>query len=152
MTDRSTVHGTFTIERVLDATPTRVFAAWADPEAKAQWFAGPPDVKTHDRVFDFRVGGRDRLVTDWPNGVVSRYDAIYLDIVPDRRIITAYEMHLNDRKISASLATVWIEPAGKGTRLVLTEQGAFLDGYDDSGSRERGTNDLVDKLVASLRR
>ncbi len=34
----------------------------------------------------------------------------------------------------------------------MTEQGAFLDGYDDAGSREHGTGFLLDKLGASLAR
>jgi hypothetical protein len=36
------------------------------------------------------------------------------------------------------------------TTLKVTEQGAFLDGYDDAGSREHGTGDLLDKLGKSL--
>jgi hypothetical protein len=36
-----------------------------------------------------------------------------------------------------------------GTRLRVTEQGAFLDGYDDAGSREHGTGLLLDRLGAS---
>jgi hypothetical protein len=39
---------------------------------------------------------------------------------------------------------------GGGTKLVVTEQGAFLDGYDDAGSREKGTGFLLDRLGASL--
>jgi hypothetical protein len=35
---------------------------------------------------------------------------------------------------------------------VVSEQGAFLDGYDDAGSRERGTGFLLDRLGASLQR
>ena len=34
--------------------------------------------------------------------------------------------------------------------LTITEHGAFLDGYDDSGSREHGTGFLLDRLGASL--
>ncbi len=33
----------------------------------------------------------------------------------------------------------------------MNSEGAFLDGYDDAGSRERGTGDLLDKFGASLR-
>jgi hypothetical protein len=43
-----------------------------------------------------------------------------------------------------------IEPEARGTRLTVTEQGAFLDGYDDAGSREHGTGALLDALGASL--
>ncbi|MBV8652023.1 MAG: SRPBCC domain-containing protein, partial [Alphaproteobacteria bacterium] len=73
------------------------------------------------------------------------------DIVPDERIIYSYDMHLDDKRISVSLATIELKPAGAGTRLVFTEQGVFLDGYDDAGSRERGTQGLLDKLGAWLK-
>jgi len=81
----------------------------------------------------------------------SRDGCVYHDVVADERIVYAYEMHLDDRKISVSLATLELKPAGIGTRLVMTEQGAFLDGYDDAGSRERGTNHLLDALGKSLK-
>jgi uncharacterized protein YndB with AHSA1/START domain len=81
----------------------------------------------------------------------STFDAVYYDVVPNERLVYAYEMSLDDRKISVSLATIQLTPAGAGTRLMVTEQGAFLDGYDDAGSRERGTGSLLDQLGASLR-
>ena len=64
---------------------------------------------------------------------------------------SGYDMHLDDTRISVSLATVEFEPEGAGTRLVLTEQGAFLDGFDDPSLRERGTRDLLAALDAALR-
>jgi len=33
---------------------------------------------------------------------------------------------------------------------MVTEQGAFLDGYDDAVSRERGTGEPLDALGRSL--
>jgi hypothetical protein len=33
----------------------------------------------------------------------------------------------------------------------VTEHGAFLNGHDDAGSRERGTNAQMDQLEATLR-
>jgi uncharacterized protein YndB with AHSA1/START domain len=152
MSERSTKHATFVIERTFPAAPARVFAAWADPAAKARWFGGPADKwKELLRESDFRVGGRDRLHGAWTGGPVSKFDCHYQDIVPDQRIVYTYVMHIDDRKISVSLATVEFKPAGAGTRLFLTEQGVFLDGYDDAGSRERGTGSLMDRLEAALR-
>jgi uncharacterized protein YndB with AHSA1/START domain len=72
--------------------------------------------------------------------------------VQNERIILSYDMHLDEKRISVSLATVEFKPARKGTLLVYTEQGAFLDGFDDAGAREHGTRDLLDKLEAALRR
>ena len=50
-------------------------------------------------------------------------------------------MHLDQRRISVSLATIEFEPAGDGTRLILTEQGVYLDGADQPAAREQGTRD-----------
>jgi len=40
----------------------------------------------------------------------------------------------------------------KGTRLVFTEQGAFLDGRDQPAGREQGWHGLLDALGAELQR
>jgi uncharacterized protein YndB with AHSA1/START domain len=152
MTGRSATHASFTLERVYDASPARVFAAWASAEAKAQWFFGTGEWREIARDLDFRVGGRERLSGGRPGGPPHIFDSIYHDIVPDRRIIFSYDMHIGERRISVSLATLELKPAKAGTNLTYTEQGAFLDGYDDAGSRERGTNVLLDQLGRALAR
>ncbi|WP_119302763.1 SRPBCC family protein [Dongia deserti] len=152
MSGRSATHGTFTLERVYDAAPARVFRAWSDVAIKARWFVGPADWHLIERAMDFRVGGKERLRGRKGSGVVSTFDSVYLDIVAGERIIYSYDMRLDDRHISVSLATVELKPEGAGTRLTITEQGVFLDGYDDAGSRERGTRILLDQLGAELRR
>jgi uncharacterized protein YndB with AHSA1/START domain len=152
MTERSTHHDTFVIERNYAAPPARVFGAWALPASKASWFNGPPHWQTAGYELDFRVGGRERLSAGPAGtpGEAHKYDALYRDIVPDQRIVYCYDMFIGDKHISVSLATVEFEPAGTGTRMVFTEQAVFLDGYDDAGSRERGTRDLLEKLAKAL--
>ena len=149
---RSVVHAVFTLERTYDAPVERVYRALSDEAAKAKWFGGSDGQwRQIERSMDFRVGGRERVKGRWESGVVSTFDAVYHDIVPNERIVYTYEMQLDEKKISVSLATMQIKPAGPGrTTLKVTEQGAFLDGYDDAGSRERGTAFLLDKLGASL--
>ena len=147
---RSIVHATFSLQRVYDATPAQVFRALSDKAAKARWFEGGDGYTSLEREMDVRPGGRERLKGRWASGMVSTFDAVYFDVVPNERLVYAYEMHLDDRKISVSLATMELQPEGAGTRLVVTEQGSFLDGYDDAGSRERGTGFLLDRLGASL--
>ena len=149
---RSVVHASFTLERTYDAPLERVFRALSDEAAKSKWFGGAEGQwRLMERSMDFRVGGRERVRGQWEGGVVSTFDAIYHDIVPNERIVYTYEMHLDGRKISVSLATMQIKPAGPGgATLKVTEQGAFLDGYDDAGSRESGTGFLLEKLGASL--
>ena len=53
-------------------------------------------------------------------------------------------------KISVSQACIEIRPEGNGTKLVVSEYGDYLDGYEDKGSREHGTNFLIDALGKSL--
>jgi uncharacterized protein YndB with AHSA1/START domain len=148
---RSVVHAAFTLERIYDASPALVFRAFTDQAAKARWFEGGGDYVVLERKMDVRPGGRERLQGRWASGVVSTFDAVYHDVAPFERLIYTYEMHLDDRKISVSLATLQLKPEGAGTRLTVTEQGAFLDGYDDAGSRERGTGFLLDRLGKSLK-
>jgi hypothetical protein len=61
-------------------------------------------------------------------------------------------MHLDDRHISESLATLELTPEGGRTRLRITEQGAFLDGFDGARSREEGTAILLDRVGQALAR
>lgn len=149
---RSVVHATFHLSRTYDAPLQRVFTALSDETAKDKWFGGPADqLQRLERHMDFRVGGRERLKGRWQNGTVSTFDAIYLDIVAPERVVYAYDLYIDDEKISVSLATLQLTPAGDGrTTLAVTEQGAFLDGYDDAGKREHGTGMLLDRLGESL--
>ena len=148
---RSAQHATFVIEREFAHPPARVFAAWADPKAKVKWFGGPSGQWTPlERQMEFRIGGRERAKGRWAGGRVTDFQAVYHDIVQDQRIVYSYAMHVDDKRISVSLATIEFAPSGKGTKLILTEQGAFLDGYDDAGSRDRGTRGLMDALERSL--
>lgn len=61
MTTRKVTHATFTIERTYDVPPERVFRAFANPAAKAKWFAGSNEWQQGKRSMDFRVGGREHL-------------------------------------------------------------------------------------------
>ncbi|WP_220151359.1 SRPBCC family protein [Thalassospira profundimaris] len=148
---RSVVHATFSLERTYDASVALVWKALTLPEAKAQWFGAPPEeLEVLESNMDVRPGGRERLKGRWVSNVVSTFDATYYDVIENERLVYCYEMHLDDHKISVSIATLQLQAIGKKTRLMLTEQGAFLDGYDDAGSREHGTNELFDKLGTVL--
>lgn len=150
MTERSIAHGDFTVERNYAAPPAQVFRAWADPAIKRRWF-GSPDPANPEHIFEFEVGGREYNMGK-VNDDEYTFDVRYYDIVPDIRIVYAYEMHMNGQRISVSVATVEFRPQGAGTQLVVTEHGAFLDGLDTVAQREAGTNWLMDQLGEELQR
>lgn len=145
MTERSIVHGSFTVERRYKASPDKVFQAWADPALKRQWF-GSPEAGNPKHLFDFRVGGHERSEGKGPDNHDFIYDAVYYDIVPNNRIVYAYEMYMDGERISVSIATNELKPDSGGTHLILTEHGAFLDGLDTIDQRREGTEWIMDQL------
>ena len=152
MTERSADHGTFVVNRTYSmATPSRVFAAWANWEAKAIWM-DDPDFKSDgsEPEFEFRVGGHERFGGLTPEGSTYRYDATYYDIVADQRIVYCYEMYSSEERMSVSIVTVEFAPDRDGTKLTYTEQGVFLDGIDKPEGRQEGTEWMLDNLASYL--
>jgi uncharacterized protein YndB with AHSA1/START domain len=148
----SVAHSTFSIERAYPASPARVFAAFANQATKRRWFAEGEGWQVDEFSSDFRVGGYERARFSFEGGGPMGNDTVYLDIVPERRIVFAYTMLAGDTRISVSLATIELTPAGAGTRLLYTEQGAFFDGADKPAGREIGCRDLFEKLAEELDR
>ena len=144
------IHGTFTIDRVYDASPARVFKAFADPKSKARWFAGPPGTQEFKRELDFRPGGEEILHGRLPNGSESRFVARYHEIVPNERLVYVYDMHVNSGFMSVSLATIELTPQGGKTALRFTEQAVYVDGHDGNESRRQGTAFLLEQIAANL--
>ena len=150
MTERSVTHATFAIERTYDAAPARVFAAWADPEAKARWFSCRRRARPRAGLPGRRAGAQPRRRAGRA-GVHLRRRSTRTSCRSER-IVYTYDMRRDDARISVSLATVEFKPAGAGTRMVFTEQGAFLDGHDTPAQREHGTRVGLERLDAELQR
>jgi uncharacterized protein YndB with AHSA1/START domain len=150
MTLSTVSHDTFVIERLYDVPVAQVFGAWADPTLKARWFAGSADALGAGYELDFRVGGRETNRGGPPDGPIYRYESEYRDIVPDQRIVYTYEMHVDETRMSVSVATIEFRPHKESTQLVLTEQGTFLDGHDTVAQREEGTRSLLESLASVL--
>ena len=149
MSQRTTQHGTIRLERRYKAAPQRVFAAWAEPAARAKWDV-PGRWVIAEQTFDFREGGREIKrfgPSDDPRFVAN---TLYLDIVPQQRIVFSYSMTSRDEPVSVSLTTVALSPDSAGTRLLLTEQIVFLDGNDNAANREEGLSSKLDKLGEAL--
>ena len=152
MPSRTVTHASFVIERDYAASPSRVFAAFADPAQKRRWFAEGEGWSIERFDVDFRIGGSERSSFRYQGGPQISNDTTYQDIVPDRRIVSAYTMTIAGEPISASLATVELVQVGSGTRLVYTEQAAFLDGKDEVSTREAGSRELLESLAQELER
>ena len=150
---RSVVHATFDLKRTYDAPVERVWKALTDEGAKQKWFGGSPGQwELLERQMDVRARRtRARSKADGKAAWFRHSTPPITTSFENERLVYTYELHLNDKKISVSLATMQLKAEGAKTTLSVTEQGAFLDGYDDAGSREHGTGILLDTLGASLK-
>jgi uncharacterized protein YndB with AHSA1/START domain len=145
------IHKSFTIERAYPTTAARVFAAHAEPRLKRRWFAEGEGFLIDSYSLDFQVGGFERCRFRFgERGAAMTYDGVYLDIVPEERIVLAYAMTVGGAPLSSSLLTIELAPAAPGTLLRLTEHTAFVDGTDGSAGRREGSLALLERLAGEL--
>jgi uncharacterized protein YndB with AHSA1/START domain len=80
-TDRDLV-----LTRIIDAPPEKVYRAWTEPELLKQWFA-PLPYTTPAVEIDVRAGGSSMIVMRSPEGVDMPNPGVYLEVVPNERIV-----------------------------------------------------------------
>ncbi|WP_425989879.1 SRPBCC family protein [Brevundimonas sp. TWP2-3-2] len=104
-----------TLERIIDASPEKVFRAYTDPAILAQWFA-PKPWKIVDPIIEARVGGRFNFTMHGPDGEVFPNSGVFLEVVPNRRIITtdAFTSGWKPAGQPFMVARVDMEPTGDG--------------------------------------
>lgn len=139
-------HDTLVLERDYAASPERVFAAWADPEARKRWSV--PDGTGLEFIHtDFRTGGTDVFRCGAIGNLEWHGDAQYMEIVPDRRVISAERMSLHGVRASVNLLTAEFKPKEAGTHLLVTIQIAALDGSDMLEGFRDGWREILGKLA-----
>ncbi|MFT4074899.1 MAG: SRPBCC domain-containing protein [Asticcacaulis sp.] len=142
---------TFTVERRYDHPVSLVFWAFTNLEAKRIWYGGESTWEVSKHTLDFTVGGwehwrgRPNAEAPWMTN-----DGLYLDILPDERIIHQYNMTMADRLFTVSQQVLEFSTQGTGSHIKLTEQILFIDGVDHLEDRIGGTQGMLDNLDAYL--
>ena len=74
------------LTRIFDAPPEKVFRAWTEPELIKQWFAPLPWTTPFVET-DVRPGGSTRITMRSPEGVDQPDSGVYLEVVPNQRLV-----------------------------------------------------------------
>ncbi len=74
------------LTRLIDAPREKLFRAWTDPELLRQWFA-PRPWTTPVAQTDVRPGGASRVVMRGPDGLEVSSQGVYLEVVPNARLV-----------------------------------------------------------------
>lgn len=154
MNKQEILHSTFVLERSYPQPPERVFAAFSQPARKRRWYA-EGDHEIQEFEMDFRVGGIERFRYRFKEGhpiagSEIANESTYHDITPGCRIVWTSRMSMNGKSIMVMLATVELNAAGTGTKLVLTHQGTYIDWPTGAQMLEAGWQALFDRLKAYL--
>ncbi len=153
-TSTQAVHSNFTLEHHFQQAPERVFAAFAQPARKRLWYAdGGHQIQEFE--MDFRAGGSERFRYRFEEGHPIAGSEIanegaYHDIVPDERIVMTSRMSLNGKPTLVQLLTIEFVRTGKGTDLILTNQGTYLEWEGGPQMIEAGWNALLERLQSYL--
>ena len=105
-----------TVERVVNASPERAWAAWTEPDHLRQWYAPAPGVISECEI-DLRPGGVFRFVPQQPDGVENPITCCYLEIVPYRRLVWTDALLPGYRPAPTGFftAVMTLEPRGDST-------------------------------------
>jgi uncharacterized protein YndB with AHSA1/START domain len=74
------------VTRIVAAPPRTLYRAWTEPELLKQWFA-PKPLTTPVAELDVRPGGASLIIMRGPDGQDMPNRGVYLEIVPDRKIV-----------------------------------------------------------------
>ena len=143
-------YGTLTLTRSINAPRELVFKAWTELDHRKHWFAGPgwSEIK---RSVDLRVGGQEIAHGQFENGVETIYTSTFHHILPNERLIYAFDMHVAGEFFSSSLTGVDFITNNAKTELTYTEHCFFLGKEYDIEGRIEGTNWLLDQFTAHMK-
>lgn len=134
-------------ERVFDATPAEVFAAWGEAEAMRVWMC-PGDIESADVEVDFRTGGMFRIAMHAESGDFVQHGE-YLAVEPPKRLVYTWVSEWMPEGQQHTRVEVTFEAVGdQQTRLRLVHDSLPAgDGYD---GHVEGWRSILGKLEAHL--
>jgi uncharacterized protein YndB with AHSA1/START domain len=151
MSENRKHHATIVLERRYDATPSRVFAEFANPIVRAQWSAPSGDELVY-KESAFTVGGRDVFRCGPKGDLKFRGETTYHVIAPDACVISSESLEASGQHLAVSLNTLELHEVANGTNLKLTIQIVSSAGEGIIKGFESGNRDALEGLAIHLAR
>ncbi|MEM8789270.1 MAG: SRPBCC domain-containing protein [Pseudomonadota bacterium] len=137
------IHKTETLTRTYPVPVARVFAAWADAEARRRWGSPSPAIEMRHEQANFAEGGRDVTLCLAEGEQIAEVYSHYIDIRPDARIVLTETIEAGGARMGISLVTARFVEAAEGCTLTVTLQTTALDGHGLE-------NDVIEGWQAAL--
>lgn len=130
------------LSRLIDAPRAAVYRCWTEPELLKQWFA-PLPYTTPSAELNVRPGGANRIVMRSPEGQDMPNEGVYLEVVPNERLVftDAYRANWEPSETPFFTVVLTFQDEGDKTRYTATarhfteearvqhEQMGFLQGW-----------------------
>ncbi len=143
------------LERTVDVSVERVWAAWTKPEQLKKWFCPRPWMTTECEI-DLRPGGVFHTVMRGPGGEEQSGDSCYLEVVPGKKLVwttllgAGFRPNRSYPDVPGFTAIILMEPAGKtGTKYTAIAMHQSPEGakqHADMGFAQ-GWGAALDQLV-----
>ena len=143
---------TLTLVRTLDAPRETIFRCWTEGPLLLRWFT-PAPWKTIEADVDVRPGGSCRIVMQSPEGETYPNLGIYLEVVPNERLVftDAFTSAWEPSAKPFMTGDIRLEDAGDGrtkyTAIIRHWSAEDRDKHDKMGFHD-GWNKAADQLEA----
>jgi uncharacterized protein YndB with AHSA1/START domain len=136
------------LQRSYPVAPEKVWRAWTDARALAQWFRPDASFSVTVAEADARVGGRFHIVMVNGKGDAFDLSGVYREVVPFRKLVMTWGWREKQPGLE-SLVSVTLRPAGQGTELELRHD-QYVD-IENEPTHEQGWNGALEKLGQILK-
>jgi uncharacterized protein YndB with AHSA1/START domain len=135
------------LERLVNASPDRVFGACVDAEALATWW-GPSGFTSTVETLDLRVGGGYRIVMQPPEGEAFHLRGEFRVVEPPHRLDYTFVWEPPDRDDRETVVSLSFRAVPEGT-LIALDQGIFAtEGRFEL--HRAGWTDTLERLASFL--
>ena len=136
---------TMTLERLIKAPRSAVWAAWLNPETLPLWW-GPDGYTCQTKRIDLRTGGEWVFDMIGPDGTIYPNHHLYTEVRPEERI--AYTLLWGENGPKHADARVLLEEADGATR--VTMRMVFTNAAEYQEAKGFGAEELGQQTLGKL--